>query len=68
MELSKIGVQNGKRVRIPIRPYVVQDFNSFIANWLSLPGMEMLLEDGIGSDDDLSELHDICHSTCLKKL
>ena len=39
-------VQDGESVRVPIQPFVMQDFDTFVAGMLSRRGMEQILEKG----------------------
>lgn len=45
--LTKNGVLDGESVRVPIRPFPVQDFNAFVGRLLSQPEVEDALERGI---------------------
>ena len=38
--LTKPGVKDGRSIRVPIRPFPVQDFDSFVGRMLSYPGVE----------------------------
>ena len=53
--LVKSAVEGGESVRVPIYPYVVQDFDSFVGRMLSRPGYEKILDDGtVFSDEDVA--------------
>jgi hypothetical protein len=47
VKLTKPGVHRGESIRIPIRPFVVQDMNSFVARMLSRPELEEALIRGM---------------------
>ena len=57
--LTKTLVHNGKSVRTPARPFVMQTPESFIAAMLSRPGMEDALSRGMGPRQQGSHLEDI---------
>jgi hypothetical protein len=59
--LTKMGVQDGECVRIPIRPFAYQNFPSYIARFLCRPGIEDSMEQttkGRGCRDTLSDIWD----------
>lgn len=43
-QLTTHGVQDGKSVKVPIRPFAYQNFPSFVAGLLSRPGMEDVID------------------------
>jgi hypothetical protein len=45
-QLTTQHVQDGESVRVPIQPFVMQDFDAFVATMLSRPGMEEILQKG----------------------
>jgi hypothetical protein len=57
--LVKSAVEDGKSVRVPIRPFVVQDFDSFVGRLLCRPGYEKILDEGTVHSDQIDELRDI---------
>ena len=42
--LTKSGTANGKSIRVPIRPFAVQDFDTFVGSLLCRPGVEEMIE------------------------
>ena len=44
--LVKSAVHDGESIRVPIYPFVVQDFDSFVGKMLCRPGYEKLLDNG----------------------
>ncbi|GBE87778.1 hypothetical protein SCP_1200020 [Sparassis crispa] len=44
--LTTTRVLDGKSVRSPIRPFIVQDFHAFVGGLISRPGMEEILRQG----------------------
>ena len=57
--ICKTRVRNGKSIRTPIRPFVMQIPESFIAAMLSRPGMEDALTRGMGPRQQEPYLEDI---------
>jgi hypothetical protein len=53
-------VRDGESVRVPIQPFVMQDFDAFVAGLLSRRGMEEILEKGSVCEPDelLSDVKD----------
>lgn len=44
VRLTESGVWKGQSIRVPIRPYVMQDFHTFVASLLSRPEIEDAIE------------------------
>lgn len=59
-ELVKSAVQDGESVRVPIRPFLVQDFDSFVGRLLCRPGYEKMLDEGTVANpgDELRDIKD----------
>lgn len=53
-------VEKGESVRYPRRPFVVQDFNAFVGNLLSRPGVEDALDRGtvLLQQEELNDIKD----------
>lgn len=53
-------IEKGESVRYPRRPFVVQDFNAFVANLLSRPGVEDALDRGtvLLQQEELNDIKD----------
>jgi hypothetical protein len=49
--LVKTTKSGGIRIAVPLRPFVVQDYNDFLAGMLSRPGMEAAMERGTRLND-----------------
>jgi hypothetical protein len=45
--------ERGQALYVPVHPYVMQDFNSFLASLLSCPGMEEAMDRGTMVSNDL---------------
>lgn len=58
---------NGQSSCVPVRPYVVQDFNSFLAGLLSRPGMEEAMDRGTTISNDL-QMWDIKDGTAIGEI
>ena len=43
--LVKSGVMEGKSIRVPIRPFIAQDFDAFLGRLLCRPGYEKLMDE-----------------------
>ena len=65
--LVKSAVQDGESVRTPIRPLVVQNFDSFVARMLSRPGFEAFLDEGSVRVGDYY-IHDIKDADAIREL
>jgi predicted Fe-S protein YdhL (DUF1289 family) len=69
--LVKSAVENGKSVRVPICPFVVQNFDSFVGRLLCTPGYEKILDEGTvlsNQSDKLNELRDIKDGLAIRSL
>lgn len=66
--LVKSGVVAGESVRVPIRPYEVQDFDSFVGRLLCRPGYEKLLDQGTLLSSGGAELLDIKDGSAIRDL
>lgn len=65
--LTKNGVIRGESVRIPIRPFPVQDFDIFVGRLLSQPGIETTIRTSLGLVAD-GVLRDIAEGDGVKEL
>ena len=54
-------------VRVPIRPFLIQDFDAFKASLLSRPGMEAILDRGT-LFNDTEDMWDIKDGTRVNEL
>ncbi|KAJ3575942.1 hypothetical protein NP233_g765 [Leucocoprinus birnbaumii] len=57
--LCKLGVRKGLSVRVPIRPYAMQSFTSFLGGFYSRPGIESALRStnhGLRADEPISDI------------
>ena len=59
--ITKTHVHNGKSIRIPLRPFVIQTPESFIAAMLCRPGMEDVLVRGMEGLQQPPVMEDIGH-------
>ncbi|HKM50649.1 MAG TPA: hypothetical protein VJZ75_05670, partial [Candidatus Bathyarchaeia archaeon] len=70
-KISKLILQDGdgdrRMVRVPIRPFLIQDFDAFKASLLSRPGMEAILDRGT-LFNDTEDMWDIKDGTRVKEL
>jgi hypothetical protein len=66
--LVKSGVKDGESVRVPISPFVVQDFDSFVGRLLCRPGYEKILDDGTVFSNHGGELWDIKDGAAIRSL
>lgn len=66
--LVKSGVERGESIRVPIRPFVVQDFDSFTGRLLCRPGYERMLDRGTFLSKQLGELWDIKDGAAIHSL
>lgn len=66
-KLMKLGAQNGKTIKIPRKPYVVQSFNAFVGRLLCRPGMEKLLERSTGRNVN-EQLWDVMEGLAVGQL
>jgi hypothetical protein len=66
--LVKSAVMDGESVRVPINPYVVQDFDSFVGRLLCRPGYERILDDGTVLANVDGELRDIKDGFAIRGL
>ena len=63
-KISKLVLRDGdgdrRMVRVPIRPFLIQDFDAFKASLLSRPGMEAILDCGtlFNETDDMWDIKD----------
>ncbi len=57
-KLTITGVRGSQSVRVPIRPFAVQDLETFIAGLISRPGMEMAMDRGLDLNEKL-EMWDV---------
>ena len=66
--LTKSGSSNGKSIRVPIKPYVVQTLNGDLSRLLSRPGIASALRMGSHIDSSLSNIEssDIWHGSVLR--
>ncbi|OBZ68267.1 hypothetical protein A0H81_12046 [Grifola frondosa] len=63
-------VQKGESVRVPIRPYPVQDFDAFVASLLCRPGIEDVIRKGMDlvlKQEDFY-LQDVIHGSALREI
>jgi Transposase family tnp2 len=65
--LVKRTKEGGQISHVPMRPYVVQDFNSFLAGLLSCPGMEEAMDRGTMLNDNL-QIWDIKDGTAMGEI
>ncbi|KZP26231.1 hypothetical protein FIBSPDRAFT_711143, partial [Athelia psychrophila] len=58
--LTDSRIVEGQSMRYPKRPFVVQDFDAFVANLLSRPGVEEALDHGtvLLNQDELNDIKD----------
>jgi hypothetical protein len=66
--LVKSAVEGGESVRVPIVPFKVQDFDSFMGRLLCRPGYEKILDEGTILSNQLDELTDIKDSSAIRDL
>ena len=70
-KISKLVLQDGdggqQMVRVPIRPFLIQDFDTFKASLLSRPRMKAILDQGTLSNDT-KDMWDIKDGTRVKEL
>jgi hypothetical protein len=66
--LVKSAVEAGESVRVPIRPFEVQDFDSFVGRLLCRPGYEKLLDEGTVLSSSGTELSDIKDGQAIRDL
>ena len=57
--LVKSGVMEGKSVRVPICPFVVQDFDVFVGRLLCRPGYEKLMDKAMVVHREVDKLRGI---------
>jgi hypothetical protein len=67
VKLTKRRVQNGYSVRSPIRPYAYQSFQSFVADLLSRPGVEDMI-DRAWKGSGKEEMWDIWDASLVREL
>jgi Transposase family tnp2 len=65
--LTKRRVQDGESVRVPVRPFTIQDFDAFMGNLLSRPGIEDALDRGTILNQK-AELSDVQHGSGLEEI
>lgn len=65
--LTKNGVVKGESIRVPIRPFPVQDFDTFVGRLLSQPGIEVAIRTSLGLVAD-GVLRDIAEGDGIKEL
>jgi hypothetical protein len=70
-KISKLVLRDGdgdrRMVRVPIRPFLIQDFDAFKARLLSRPGMEAILDRGT-LFNDTEDMWDIKDGTRVREL
>jgi hypothetical protein len=66
-QLTTNHVQDGESVRMPIQPFIMQDFDAFVASLLCREGMEQMLDNGITCERH-DPLFDIKHSNLLRSI
>jgi hypothetical protein len=70
-KISKLVLRDGdgdrRMVRVPIRPFLIQDFDAFKASLLSRPGMEAILDRGT-LFNDTDDMWDIKDGTRVREL
>ena len=66
--LVKSAVEGGESVRVPIYPFLVQDFDSFVGRMLCRPGYEKILDDGTVFSNHGTELWDIKDGEAIRGL
>jgi hypothetical protein len=66
--LVKSGVEAGESIRVPIRPFEVQDFDSFVGRLLCRPGYEKILDEGTSLSNQSGELNDIKDGLAIRDL
>ena len=70
-KISKLILRDGdgdrRMVRVPIRPFLIQDFDAFKASLLSRPGMEAILDRGT-LFNDTEDMWDIKDGTRVNEL
>ena len=66
--LVKLGVKEGKSVRVPICPFNVQDFNAFVGRLLCRPGYEELMDNATFLHREVDDLLDIKDGTAVQEL
>lgn len=66
-DLTQKQVRKGESVRMPLKPYAVQDLDAFVARMLNEPGMEALLE-SYKRYREKEELYDISDGTRMREL
>jgi hypothetical protein len=60
-------VKDGESIRVPVKPFVMQDFDAFVGNLLSRPGIEDALESR-KYWQEVDELHDVQDRTSIRTL
>ena len=66
--LVKSGVMEGKSVRVPICPFVVQDFDAFVGRLLCRPGYEKLMDEATVLHREVDKLRDIRDGAAVQGL
>ena len=66
--LVKSGVKEGKSVRVPIRPFDVQDFDAFVGRLLCRPGYEKLMDNATFLHREVDDLLDIKDGAAVQEL
>ena len=66
--LVKSAVDRGESIRVPMCPFVVQDFNSFTGRLLCRPGYEQMLDRGTVLSKNVGKLWDIKDGAAIRDL
>ena len=66
--LVKSGVMEGKSVRVPIQPFITQDFDAFVGRLICRPGYEKLMDKVTVLHREVEELQDIKDGTAVQEL
>lgn len=66
--LVKSAVKDGQSVKAPIRPFVVQDFDTFVGRLLCRPGYEKLMDEATVLRGDVKDLRDIKDGVAVRGL
>ena len=66
--LVKSAVEGGESVRVPICPFEVQDFDSFVGRLLCRPGYEKILDEGTVFSLQPDELTDIKDGSAIRDM
>lgn len=68
-KLTRLRSCDGESIRSPLRPYIVQDFDDFLARFLSQEKIEDALNGGTRDalNEDIEEVSDVCRSSGFRE-